>query len=704
MFFKKTVFFRLLVPFLGSWVVMTIVTLGTVAFLYNQLDEHNHRQSVILRLDQVSARLKDLAFILMHSIKTSNDEIDRRHLQENLKSKGFDPSYVQVFYDLGSIRQRYGETYYQGFMNRIKKDDKGIFLWTSSDSTIGDESGVLLTAFFRKNMHVFVSTYLLSKKNQLYVDSDLDSFDQDVFILFKPSKRDALGEELRPVMTSDKSLYDETLLNYVDAHILSLNRIFVPYKQSILVLEPVEVASNYWVGVSSKRHLFVRTFIQWMTILALLMAVVVLLFLMLYVTVAQKIISSLDVIASISKKVAEGALDERIYLEKSEDEVYEFSKNFNMMIDKLRAYSRKLIYEKERSEAIFSCIPDSVIVTDIDAKIVLLNEESSSIFGIPKDKSEIFLLDYIKHPIIVDLYKNASSIDGMIIKEVVLYNHRVGRDIHYQLNWIMVEGVDDEPTKSIMTFRDITYEKQVDGLKDVFIRMVSHELRTPLTSVIGFIELVLISKNFNVEEKQCLAKALEEARSLSAKINEVIEFSQVYSGRMKMIFSKIRVVAFINQIEAQIRESIVSAGLEVRIKCPDDTLYVVADAKKLERILLNLVSNAIKSTKEGYIELGCIPNDKEIIFYVKDTGRGLSEEEQFSIFDKFRRVDIDLDKETDGLGLGLAIVKQLVDMHGAKIIVDSAKGEGTMFKIIFSKDITNFERGDRDTVVFTDIS
>jgi signal transduction histidine kinase len=251
------------------------------------------------------------------------------------------------------------------------------------------------------------------------------------------------------------------------------------------------------------------------------------------------------------------------------------------------------------------------------------------------------------------------------------------------------------PSKIIGSMRDITKRKQTekelieaknkaeesDRLKSAFLANMSHEVRTPLNSIIGFSEL-LADPDFGEEEKsEFIQHIISNGRSLLSVISDIMDISKIESGEIKIRKSLINAWRFVSNIIELFVQQAVEKELELKLTFDDHDkeAVIIADPDRLSQIFNNLMSNAIKFTDKGRIEIGYQMMDKMVEFYVKDSGIGIAAEYHDTIFERFRQVEAEKTRKYGGNGLGLAITKKLVELMGGKIWLKSESGKGSVF-------------------------
>jgi signal transduction histidine kinase len=246
--------------------------------------------------------------------------------------------------------------------------------------------------------------------------------------------------------------------------------------------------------------------------------------------------------------------------------------------------------------------------------------------------------------------------------------------------------------------RAIAHLREVDMLKSNFLATVSHELRTPLTSVIGFADMLLqdIAGKLNEEQREYVSTIHERGEALLRLITQILEMSRMEMGTVHLSVTPTTVLELAERAITTVQPEADARGVVLRHELGVDDPHVAADPDKIERVLTNLIYNAIKFTREGgeVVVTACVapirrPFEEEDFFgtedddamaiSVRDTGIGIPEEQLRRIFEAFYQVDATSTREHGGAGLGLAIVKKLIDAHGGEVWAESAVGVGTTF-------------------------
>ena len=223
---------------------------------------------------------------------------------------------------------------------------------------------------------------------------------------------------------------------------------------------------------------------------------------------------------------------------------------------------------------------------------------------------------------------------------------------------------------------------RLNKMKSDFVSAVSHELRTPLTSIKGYTTLVRAGTLGPVTQNQMerLGKINRHADYLTNLISDLLDIARIESGRVGMNIQSVELPRVIETVADLITPQLREKDLRLEIKVPPQLPTLKADESQLQRVLINLLSNAIRFTPEkGVITIEAAPLESHLKIAVRDTGLGMSRDDLGHLFSEFFRADNPVNQERKGTGLGLVLVKRIIEAHGGEIRVQSELGKGSTF-------------------------
>jgi signal transduction histidine kinase len=384
-------------------------------------------------------------------------------------------------------------------------------------------------------------------------------------------------------------------------------------------------------------------------------------------------------------------------------------------------------WEKRRElEAVLAGIGDGVVVADPELSLILMNPVARDILGLEVEPpAGVPLGPYLSAPVpstalrqaqdagssqststalrqaqdagsgqgLADLLMETLRGDKELIRELDLPGPRqageAGHDAHTRTYGALaspVLDVDGTVRGVVAVLRDITAQKELERMKSNFLSVVSHELRTPLHSIKGFVEIILMGKTGPVTELQedFLKTVRTQTTSLQRMIDDLLEFSRMEAGRVKLQLSEVSVPVMIEGVAVKLAPLAEEGGLQLYLDLPDDLPEIDADRSRLEQVLTNLVENAIKFTPSGgQITVSGVNLGDRVRLTVADTGIGIPPDEQERVFDRFYQVDGSERRAYRGTGLGLSICKHIIERHNGRIWVESdgTPGHGSRFQV-----------------------
>lgn len=223
----------------------------------------------------------------------------------------------------------------------------------------------------------------------------------------------------------------------------------------------------------------------------------------------------------------------------------------------------------------------------------------------------------------------------------------------------------------------------IDRAKTIFFSNVSHEFRTPLTLMLGPLE-DLLGKNGGEPlsgNRELISVAHRNGLRLLKLVNTLLDFSRIEAGRLEAAFEEVDLAALTSELADSFAPAMARAGLNFEVSCEPLSEHVYVDRDLWEKIVLNLLSNAFKFTLQGTVQIALKDRTDGVELSVSDTGAGIPQEAQSSLFERFYRVQGTEGRSYEGTGIGLALVGELVKLHGGRVTVESEAGKGSTFTV-----------------------
>jgi len=261
-------------------------------------------------------------------------------------------------------------------------------------------------------------------------------------------------------------------------------------------------------------------------------------------------------------------------------------------------------------------------------------------------------------------------------------NGDLSRRININTGGVEIDELATNMNQMAMTLdQDFRRIKRMEKVRSEFLGNVTHELKTPISSISGYIETLLEGaikdENVNIG---FLERALENVQRLEELVTDLVEISRIETGELQMNYDYFNIYNLLKDIhkDAQQRNSN-KKNIKINLEVPDKKLFVYGDKGRLDQVIANLLSNAMRYTDQGHIRIKVLRRDNELVFSIIDTGIGISRKSINRIFERFYRADKARDRRKGGTGLGLAISKHIIEAHGSNIYVDSLEGKGSTF-------------------------
>ena len=344
----------------------------------------------------------------------------------------------------------------------------------------------------------------------------------------------------------------------------------------------------------------------------------------------------------------------------------------DMMTSELRDKLSEVSSQKNQIETILLHMTDGIIAFNRKGEIILINPAAKQLLSIgPEDNTfddifQKFKLDINMEKIIY--LENWTSTEQRIEVE----------DKFVNVYFAPFKDELDRPDGVIAVIQDITEHVKLDNMQKEFVADVSHELKTPITSIMGYADTLLEGDYDKETQEKFLNVIASESRRMARLVTDLLTLSRYDNNKNKTKKVQFDLGDLVKRCQEKLAIEIKKKNHDVKCFVTADVPLVYADKDDIERVILNILSNSIKYTKENgeiKIYVGFVYNDAYIKIF--DNGIGIPEEDLSRIFERFYRVDKARTREMGGTGLGLSIAKEILDKNGGSIDIKSVVGKGT---------------------------
>lgn len=349
----------------------------------------------------------------------------------------------------------------------------------------------------------------------------------------------------------------------------------------------------------------------------------------------------------------------------------------------------EVLQRKEAEEKFRTAVeaaPNGMLTVDARGKMLLVNREIERMFGYGWGE----LLGRPAEMLIPERFRQrhaayrAGFMKGSEARRELFGRRKDGSEfpIEIGLNPFKRRG----KTFVLVSVVDITQRKQLEQLREEFIRTVSHELRTPLTVIReGIAQVIELPDQEPGQIERTLSLTLKSVDRLVRIVNDLLDVSRLEAGRVELRREEVDLRELLREAAGPFQPKARAKGLGIKVSAPEQPVKAYADRDKLIQVLTNLIGNAFKFTESGRVEVSLADREGEAVFTVSDTGPGIAKEDLPKLFGKFRQVGESRPGAEKGSGLGLAISKGLVELHGGRIWAESEPGAGSRFCLTLPK-------------------
>ena len=403
---------------------------------------------------------------------------------------------------------------------------------------------------------------------------------------------------------------------------------------------------------------------------------------------SKTITTPIERITEGARSIAEGNFDQDLGVQSS-DEIGELTRSFNYMARRLKTTVGEVQGERDKLNTLFLHMTDGVAAFTTDGRLIHMNPATENLLGVRMQDSLTF------DEMFEDLEMVGSDETAMrtfLTSEIT----RRGRVLSVTL---APYGALDGKGGVIAVLHDITEQRRLDDARREFVANVSHELRTPLTNIRSYTETLLdAAGDIPLDtEKQFLGVISSESERMARIVTDLLTLSRLDYGRMELRMTRFSLSALLRKVADAMKFTAEDSGHELTVDAPDSLPEIAGDRERIEQVVVNILSNAVKYTPSGgHIRLAACEGEKNTVrITVQDDGIGIPAEDVPRLFERFYRVDKARSRAAGGTGLGLAIAKEIVEKHGGHIELESEYGKGTTVHITLPTDLVPDEKEGR---------
>ncbi len=406
-----------------------------------------------------------------------------------------------------------------------------------------------------------------------------------------------------------------------------------------------------------------------MIYLLIIISIIIIIFLLLRLFMYEK---DLKEIIQYTGELLHAKYSSRI-LKKPKGSTAKLIENLNALTEILQVKNAALEEKEELLNALFAGMKEGLVLTKINGEIVMISSSMQNIWGKETFQNNRMIQELIMHREFIE-FTNKPLDDGKFdIMEFELPD--LGKAFMAYRFYLESQNC------FLYLFNDITDAKNLKRIKADFITNLSHELRTPLTAIKGYIEALEDPELDAVNREKFVKIVHENIERLTNIVSDLLVLSDIERTKRKINKERINLNELIEEVILLFRKTAEAKGLRLNFS-PDSIPEYYGDRFLMHQLLVNLVSNALKFTEKGWVDISTKYEKGKFHITVSDSGIGIPSEEIPRIFERFYTVDKARSRMQGGTGLGLSIVKHIVQLHQGEIKVESRLGEGSKFTII----------------------
>lgn len=407
--------------------------------------------------------------------------------------------------------------------------------------------------------------------------------------------------------------------------------------------------------------------------------------------IARSITVPINDVTEKALKMSEGDFSQEVSV-RSDDEIGRLAEMFNLLREKLDYTLAEINSEKNKLETILKNMGDGLLAVDNEGRIILANHAAMQMLDLKQkdieDKSYDEIVGKFSENLLYENIRERSLEGGY--HEVV---EKAGRA--YDVRYDRYTDESGQDMGMIVVFQDITEQQKLENMQRDFVANVSHELKTPLTTIKSYTETLMHTEINDCSTIEHFLRIIdEETDRMSRLVRNLLQLSKLDYKQEKWFKKDTNLVNVVKTALSKVEMTAANKDQQlISLFDPKQRIMTVIDRDRIDQVLLNVLTNAIKYTPEGgKIEVDVFSEDPMAKVVIADSGIGIAEKEIPRVFERFYRVDKARSREMGGTGLGLSIAKQIVEEHGGTIAIQSKLGEGTRVTISLPLSPTRGQR------------
>ena len=385
---------------------------------------------------------------------------------------------------------------------------------------------------------------------------------------------------------------------------------------------------------------------------------------------AQILITPIRALTIGTRQVAAGDFSQRLEVT-SRDEIGVLTRNFNYMSQVLRDTLSEVENERNKLSTLFLHMTDGVVAFSPAGLVIHSNPAASQMLSRSMDPTTSFQ----------DLFAEAAAFDQILTLKRPQYLETQKTVGERELELFMAPySADQAPGGVMVVIHDVTEQRRSEQARREFVANVSHELRTPLTNIKSYAETVIAAGDELPPElhNNFMGVIVSEADRMTRIVQDLLTLSKIDYGKMEMNVSRFSFSKAVRSVYEAVALNAESHGHTLTFSCEENMPDVDGDRERIEQVIMNIVSNAIKYTPDGgKIAITAATSGRNVFVRISDNGIGIPEKDLPRLFERFYRVDKARSRESGGTGLGLSIAKEILNQHKGDIRIKSVYGEGT---------------------------